>query len=213
MTAIRQATSTDAEFLSKIILQAGRSHTGTSIWDIAIGRSESEILGFLQRLTTIGVGHFCHTSRFLVAEDSGVAISAAASYITDADMFSRTHAGLVETAAGLGWDEQRTRAMFEGMMCWSKAVPPIPPNAFVIEWLATLPGFQGRGFAAQLLDEHCERARGQGFNTVYLHMQAGNKVAQSLYERKNFAVVDEKSDAEFRYAVGNSGLVLMAADL
>lgn len=49
---VRQGTIDDAGFLSWVILFSGRSHTGISLWDIAITGNDKEKLLFLRSLIT-----------------------------------------------------------------------------------------------------------------------------------------------------------------
>lgn len=210
---IREATSKDSKFLSQVVLQAGRSHTKKSIWDVSIEDTDENILKFIEQVTIVGDDHFCHHSKFHILEVGVLAVSAAASYFTSEKMMMNSGAALVEAAQRLSWSESKLKRLFEGMALWSKGVPEIQGDSFVIEWVATLPQYQRRGYAHDLVDLKLAQAKTHGFKSAYLHMQAGNKPAQSAYERKGFSVINSRENQEFSEVVGNSGLVLMKVEI
>ena len=74
----RPATAEDAPFLAWVMQEAGRSHLEKGIWVVMLPGDDEQRLEFVAELATTETLHFCHWSRFLVAEvDGGVGVKPA----------------------------------------------------------------------------------------------------------------------------------------
>jgi len=70
---VRIAEDRDANFLSWLILTAGRAHVRKGIWEVILGIPEKQCLHFLRLLSTTVIPHFFHHSCYLVADVDSVA--------------------------------------------------------------------------------------------------------------------------------------------
>jgi ribosomal protein S18 acetylase RimI-like enzyme len=82
---------------------------------------------------------------------------------------------------------------------------PTPGDHWVVEWVATLPEYRGRGLVAGLLQEMLERGRGLDYEAAQISIMIGNDAAQRAYESAGFAVVDEKTSPQLDALLGTPG--------
>ena len=68
--------------------------------------------------------------------------------------------------------------------------PPIPENAYYVQWLATDPRVHGRGLGKQLLTDVFARSRSRGFAEVQLDVNSAN-AAVGFYEHVGMEIVSE----------------------
>lgn len=69
---IRHASPEDASFLAKTILIVGRAHVKKGIWEVILGDTEEECVGFLHHISITQIPHLFHYSYYLIAEEDGV---------------------------------------------------------------------------------------------------------------------------------------------
>ena len=91
--------------------------------------------------------------------------------------------------------------------------PESPEDRWVIEWVATVPEFRGRGIVQQLLLAILEKGREQGFQKAQVAYLLGNEPARRSYERVGFETVSERRDADFEAALQAPGVACMHMDL
>jgi ribosomal-protein-alanine N-acetyltransferase len=85
-----------------------------------------------------------------------------------------------------------------------EAEPQTGPRAAYIATVEVLPGFRGRGIAAELLCRIEESARAAGAGSIWLHVDAENSAAIRLYERQGYA---RQGREEHYYARRRAALV------
>jgi translation initiation factor 4G len=113
----------------------------------------------------------------------------------------------------LGWSESEMSEFGERMLSLGTPFPPTPDEHWVIEWVATVPEFRGRGIVNELMLRILERGRARGFKTAQIGYLLGNLPAQRAYERVGFTTVDEKRDPDFEAVLGCPGIARMLRDL
>ncbi len=190
---------------------AARSHLPLGIWDVAIPDARPR-LDYLDALLGSETVSFCHHSRFLVAEVDGRQAAALSGY-EPAHHVEALDAASDEARARLGWGERFVRELASRMRPLLGAFPTLPPERWVVEWVATLPEHRGRGLAPRLLDAIRERGRDCGYSQGQIALLIGNTPAQRLYERHGFKIVDEKRDPDFEAALGCPGIARMHGPL
>ena len=91
--------------------------------------------------------------------------------------------------------------------------PDTPEERWIVEWVATLPEFRGRGIVNSLLLKILDRGRERGFEKAQIGYLLGNIRAQRSYERVGFKTVYERRDPDFEAALGCPGMACMYLDL
>ncbi len=204
---IRPADRGDTRFLAWVMQAAARSHLPRGIWDAAIPEDRAR-LDYLEALLSAETVSFCHHSRFLVAEIDGRQAAALSGYEPSRHL-EPLEAAAEEARARLGWGEREARDFARGMRPLVGAFPDLPPERWIVEWVAALPEHRGRGLASRLLDLVLERGRAAGYRLAQIAFLIGNTPARRVYERHGFAIVDEKRDPGFEAALGSPGIARM----
>lgn len=211
-TRLRPATPDDRAFLAWVMLAASRSHLPRGIWDLMVGGEDASVLAFLERLVNSEVPTFCHHGRFLIAEVDGVPAAALSGY-SGAD--GPGPLGEIEAKAyqDLGWSEDALIAANARVSEIAPCFPEQPPDAWIVEWVATRPEFRRRGLVHSLLESMLARGRSAGWRRAQISILIGNTPAQCAYERVGFRILDERRSAVFAARVGCPGIARLARTL
>jgi len=211
--AIRDATRDDAGFIAWAIQEAGRSHLDRGTWDIVLPMPESERLRFLAEIALAEARSFCHYGGFLIAEVDGQPISTLSAYVpreANVSTFIEAVHGVFEKA---GWSNSRIDEILARFGPLMTCAPKTPDEAWVVEWVATLPAHRGRGHANRLLEAILERGRDAAFEVSQIGVYIGNTPAQAAYEKVGFEVVEELRHPDFEAAMGCPGVRRMLQNL
>jgi len=209
---IREATPDDAAFLAWVKLIAARSHLTYGAWDHILELPEAKTLVFLENLCLSDAVHWCHYSRFLVAEVDGEPAAALCAF--DPQLHGG-HALDVEVVRLLRQSESQAD-MREGAgraAAVGSCMPDYADGAWVVENVATRPAFRGRGIVQDLLDAALDRGREQGFRRGQIAVLVGNETARRAYLRAGFEPDLEKRHPDFAAALGCPGIERLLRDL
>jgi GNAT superfamily N-acetyltransferase len=210
---IRQARPDDASFLAWVMLTAGRSHLEKGIWDIIIGRPESECLTFLEHLTVTAEPHMLHYSIFIVIEADGHPVAALSGYdpVTLGEETVAPHWPVVMEMMGL--TEEDMAAGQQGVAACLTCYPEPHEGAWIVESVATLPEYRGRGLIGALIGEILEEGRRRGFGLAQVSFLIDNTLAERAYQKAGFRIHDEKRHADFKAVLGCPGMARMLREL
>lgn len=206
---ITPATKHHAAFVAWVSLAAARSHLPRGFWDFYLDRGDREILHYLELLAQTAATHPFHHSAFLVAEVDGRPAAGLCGFFEEENGFREFGRVLAEVDAAVSRPPEAGRAGMARMGAFMSVVPEHRPRAWIVENVATLPGFRRRGLVSQLLDEMLARGETLGASCAELAVFIGNDSAQRAYEKAGFAVVSEKRSAELERTWGTPGLRLM----
>ncbi len=210
---IRPATPDDARFIAWVIQAAGRSHLPKGIWDIALPGDEEERLDVLQAIVTTRQLHFAHWTRFLVHEVDGVPAAALSAYESEAFGGDKLGLGMGEAFTTLGWSDEEMLAVPRRMAPFGSLGFPTPHSLWIVEWVATLPDYRGRGLVNALLLDILEQGREEGFVRSQIGYFIGNTPAKNAYEKVGYKYVDEYRHADWEAALGSPGVARLHLDL
>jgi ribosomal protein S18 acetylase RimI-like enzyme len=76
---------------------------------------------------------------------------------------------------------------------------------WLIEHVATLPEYRGRGLVQALIDHALEAGRAAGFQRASISFLIGNEAAERCYAKAGFAFAEEKRDPAFEAITGSPG--------
>ena len=203
---IRQATAGDAEFLGWVMLTAARSHLEVGIWEYINGQTGDQTLEYLRRLAVTETEHWCHWSRFLIAEVDGHPAAAMCGFEPEAHgmhVMLEVLPAVLE-ASGI------TEADFPGLMERGAVVTAVNSDyaegAWVVENVATVPGYRRRGLVDALLARILADGRALGYPRAQISVLIGNEPARNAYLKAGFEPDSEKRSPEFEAALGSPGL-------
>ena len=209
---VRSAEARDAEFLSWLILTAGRAHVKKGIWEVILGMPEEQCLHFLRLLSTTVVPHFFHHSCYLVADVDGVPRAGLGGYDPSINGNSALFQAVPEAFQRLGGGYPRISQ--DGtppriLTCIPKPVE----GAWMIDSVAAAPEFRRQGIVSKLLEAVVKQGRSKGFRHAQVNIYIGNASAQRLYEKHGFTILDEMRDPYFEAEIGSPGMARMLRDL
>jgi len=191
---------------------AGRAHVARGIWEVILARPEKDCLRFLQRLAVTDTPHLFHHSCYLVARVEGERAGALGGYDPRThgnEALLRAIAEFADGAGTAGPDpgaEERSRKVLP-------CIPDAVEGAWVIDSVATLPGFRRRGVADALLKAALKEGRRRGFGKAQINMYIGNEAAKRLYEKHGFRVSDERRSPDFEAQVGSPGMLSLLREI
>jgi ribosomal protein S18 acetylase RimI-like enzyme len=201
-TIVRDAGAGDAEFLAQVSLLASRAHVGWGMYDVVLGLPDDELLRYLEQLTATRAEFFHHFRRRLVGEVDGEAAGAIAGFVNDEASRNAFVPALLEVFGGDGLE-----SIAERRAPWLTCAIDPPEGAWVIELVATLPAFRGKGLSAALLDASLERGRAAGCREAVITYEIGNEPAAAAYRKAGFRFVGERRDPAFERTFRVPGLV------
>jgi translation initiation factor 4G len=208
---IRPADRGDTHFLVWVMQEAARSHLEKGILDLALPDDEQR-WAFLDAVSHTEAPSFFHHTNFLVAEIDGRQVAGLSGYEPKVAM-PQMQAANEEAAEALGWTDDDMQDMGDRFGIAATCFPDTPEDRWIIEWVATLPEFRGRGIVSQLLLEILDRGRERGYDKAQIGYLLGNTPAQRAYERVGFKTVYDRRDPEFEAALQCPGMACMHMDL
>ena len=201
---IRRARIDDAKFIARTILSAQRGHVSRGWFDIALDWPEPRCLAFVERLATAQSQSWWHVSQFILAEVEGEP-AAGLCAMPAAGTVSAGRSAITEVAERSGLNATETAAIFRrgayAASCWVQG----GEADWLIEHVASLPMYRGRGLVQALIDHALLTGKSAGFARASISFLIGNEAAQRCYAKAGFTFVEEKRDFEFEAITNASG--------
>jgi ribosomal protein S18 acetylase RimI-like enzyme len=201
---IRRAQADDAIFIARTILSAQRGHVSRGWFDIALDWPEPRCLAFVERIATAQNQSWWHVSQFLVAEVEGE-LAAALCAMPAAGTVSAGRSAITEVAERSGLGAAETAAIFRrgayAAGCWVQG----GEGDWLIEHVASLPMYRGRGLVQALIDHALLAGKSAGFAQASISFLIGNEAAQRCYAKAGFVFAEEKRDFDFEAITNAAG--------
>ncbi len=208
---IRPADRGDTRFLVWVVQEAARSHLEKGVMDLALPDDEKR-LAFLDAVSHAEAPSFFHYENFLLAEIDGRQIAALSAF-EPAIAIPQLEPAQVEAAQKLGWSDEELRDMRDRLAIAMTCYPETPDDRWIVEWVATVPEFRGRGIVNELLLTILDKGREAGYEKAQIGYLLGNTKAKRSYERVGFKTVSDRRNPDFEAALGCSGIACMHLDL
>jgi ribosomal protein S18 acetylase RimI-like enzyme len=204
LPAIRPARPDDAGFIARNILLSQRGPRPRGWFDIALGWPEPKCLDFIERLAVARQISWWHVSQFIVAEVDGVP-AAALCAMPSRGSLDMAGPALKEVGRDIGMSASDLAAMFRrgdySDSCWIQGTD----DEWLIEHVATLPEYRGRGLVQALIGHALAAGKEAGFARASISFLIGNEAAERCYAKAGFAFVEEKRDPAFEALTGAPG--------
>ena len=185
--SVRAATTADVPFLARTEFEASLAPFGRSFWDDLLSESGTDTVVFLEAVLREGASSWGAVEDFIVLEVEGTAAAACAVFAPDehAALGPLNLDRLDRVAAALSWTAETAaafRAAYQGI--WSGGADFLKPQAeLIVESVAVVPEFRGRGLGDALMLAAFDRARARGAANVGIMVIHGNDAAKALYEK------------------------------
>ena len=119
----------------------------------------------------------------------------------------------IEAAADeAGLDPSEPAAIFRrgayAANCWVQG----GEGDWLIEHVATLPEYRGRGLVQALIEHALQAGRAAGFKRASISFLIGNEAAERCYAKAGFAFAEEKRDPAFEAITGAPGFRVARAN-
>jgi len=193
---IRPARIDDAKFIARTILAAQRGHVARGWFDIALDWPEPKCLAFVERIATAQTQSWWHVSQFILAEVDGEP-AAGLCAMPAGGTVSAGRSAITEVAERSGLSASETAAIFRrgayAADCWIQG----GEADWLIEHVASLPMYRGRGLVQALIDHALSAGQSAGFARASISFLIGNEAAERCYAKAGFAFAEEKRDLDF----------------
>ncbi len=210
---IRQGRSGDADFIAWVMKVAGRSHLQQGIWDLALPGPDDKRLRYISQLVKADDRTFCHYKEFIIAEVDETLAAALTAYVPDNEVWENSLKLLQNILLDDGCTEEQIITMIQCLSPLQVSKAKIPDNTWIIDFVATLKEFRGRGLSGRLLDAVLDKGRKLGCETAQVVIFIGNAAAQKAYEKAGFRIVDEKRSPGIEAALGCPGIGILSRSL
>ena len=201
---IRRARLDDAEFIAWVILTAQRGHLPRGWFDIALNLPEPQCLAFVERIATAHRQSWWHVSQFIIAEVEGKP-AAALCAMPAAGTIRAARSAIGEAAETCGLNASELAAIFRRGAytagCWVQGAE----GDWLIEHVASLPLYRGRGLVQALIDRALAAGKASGFERASISFLIGNEAAQRCYAKAGFTFAEEKRHSDFEVLTNAAG--------
>jgi ribosomal protein S18 acetylase RimI-like enzyme len=193
---IRPAAPEDGDFIARTILSAQRGHRPRGWFDITLGWPEPKVLSFVERVARAWTPSWWHTSQFFIAEVDGdpaaalCALPAAGTGAAAQKAFAEVARDSALAASELSAIVQRSGYTEN---CWVQG----GEADWMVEHVAALPSYRGRGLVQALIDHALAAGRAAGYRQASISFLIGNDAAERCYAKAGFAFAEEKRDPAF----------------
>jgi ribosomal protein S18 acetylase RimI-like enzyme len=204
LPAIRPARADDASFIARNILASQRGPRPRGWFDITLGWDEPQCLAFVERIATAREPSWWHVSQFIIAEVEGQP-AASLCALPASGTRAAVRAAIEEVAAAIGLSATDLKAIFRrgaySANCWVQG----GEGEWLIEHVATVPAYRGRGLVQALIDRALATGRAAGYERASISFVIGNEAAERCYAKAGFAFAEEKRDPAFEALTGSPG--------
>jgi len=202
--AIRPARTDDASFIARNILASQRGPLPRGWFDIALGWDEPQCLDFVERIATAREPSWWHVSQFIIAEVEGKP-AASLCALPASGTGPAARAAIAVAARESGLDASEVDAIFQRGAytrdCWVQG----GEGEWLIEHVATLPEYRGRGLVQALIEHALAAGKNAGFERASISFLIGNEAAERSYAKAGFFFAEEKRDPVFEAITGTPG--------
>lgn len=211
---IRNARQSDAPFLAKAILIAGRAHVKKGIWEVILGLPEAQCFDFLQNIAITDPPHLFHYSCYFIATtDMQDMAGSLGGYNPELMGYQALQQAIPAVYSKLKLPEKISRGANERAARMMACLPKEIDNAWIIDSVATLPEYRGRGVAETLLFKVLDEGKKLGYKLSQVNMYIDNEPALQLYRKMGFAIIEEKCDKYFEENIGSPGMLSLVKHL
>jgi ribosomal protein S18 acetylase RimI-like enzyme len=203
-TLIRPAGPDDSAFIARNIQGGQRGPRPRGWFDIALGWPEPECLAFVAQVATAETRSWWHVSHFMIAEVDGEP-AAALCALPATGVGTAARAAIAEVAEKTGLSGSELAAIFRrgaySSGCWVQG----GEGDWLIEHVASLPEYRGRGLVQALIKRALAAGQAAGFRRASISFLIGNDPAERCYAKAGFVFAEEQRDPAFESLTGAPG--------
>ncbi len=206
---IRNATTSDIDFIIWIIETAGRSGRSVGFTDLIFpkSKSKSKTYDFLSDLICSDIRSLFHFSNFKIAEVNKQPVAGLSGYYTPEINSKHFKECLLTTQQKFKLSAEESDAMLNRIGVFVGCFPGLLDSAWVVEWVATKPEFRQQGITNSLLKTIVSKGIAENdCDVVQIAVAKGNTPAINAYKNIGFRYYDDKSSEQFESVFGYAGI-------
>jgi ribosomal protein S18 acetylase RimI-like enzyme len=209
---IRSASAEDGDFIARNILLAQRGQRPRGWFDITLGWPEPKVLSFVERIACARTRSWWHASQFFIAEVDGNP-AAALCALPAAGTSAAAQKAFAEVALDSALEASELSAIVRrsgySENCWVQG----GEGDWMVEHVAALPSYRGRGLVQALIDHALAAGRAAGYRQASISFLIGNDAAERCYAKAGFEFAEEKRDPAFEALTGAPGFRRFAREI
>ncbi len=210
---IRDARVSDAPFIAWSMCEASRGHLRRGFWDVMCARDEAACLKWLELMARGDSRAWTSFAGFIVAEVNGRAVAALEGFDPRRATNEILTAVINQAARGMGWGDDEIVRIYNRFLPLLTCTHEYEREAWIVENVATLADWRGKGLCGALIEKILERGREHRRQLAQLTVLIGNDPAIRTYQKHGFTIAAEKRGAEFERALGAPGMYKMTRRL
>ena len=202
---IRKATSEDASFLAKMMLESSRAGKKSGLFDLVFSSSDDKVLlESIAKLSKTTAKNHCHYNNFLIAELDNKAVGTLCSY----EPRIATKESFVEALKEIGCDDDVSKRLEIIFDCDFN----LNNRTLMFDFMEELEGFIDVGVLKELMRKSLLAARLKGYRIAQTLVEIGSLDTLLFYKKLGFKEIQEKECEAYREEFGRNGLVLLAIE-
>lgn len=204
---IRNATTSDTDFIIWIIETAGRSGRSVGFTDLLFPESKSKTYGFLSDLICSDIRSLFHFSNFKIAEVNKQPVAGLSGYYTPEINSEHFKECLLATQKKFKLSAEQSDEMLNRIGVFVGCFPGLLDSAWVVEWVAVKSEFRRQGIINNLLRNIIsEGIVEKKCAVIQIAVAKGNTPAINAYKNIGFSFYDDKSSEQFESVFGYAGM-------
>jgi GNAT superfamily N-acetyltransferase len=211
---VRRATTEDIPFLSWVMFTAARSHLDKCVWETIFDEDEAGVRELLERTAQTDTTHWCHGSRFWIADVGGEPAAALCGFVPETEGSAPLGEAMLSVVREqLSYPEERIGKFLQRGAISMSGMPDDLEEVWGVENVAVVPKYRGTGLTDRLFEHVLEEGRSRGFSRAQILCLIGNEPGQRAWERNGFQLQTERRSEAFEALFACPGAKLFAQDL
>lgn len=210
---IRRARADDLGFVVWVMITAAQSHLDRCVYEILFDLDAAELSDLYGRVACSESLHWCHLSKFWIAEVDGDPAGAMCGYDPLTEGNDALAAAIVPLLGEWGKSEEDLQEILRKNEIMESCLPKPFPHAWGVENVAVKPHFRGRGITDRLFEQVLAEGRDKGYECAQIMCLNGNRPAEAAWRRAGFELKADYHSREFERTFGCRGLKLLVQNL
>lgn len=197
---VRKASESDAAIIAEALLESSRSGKKTGLFDLVFDTSDdSQLLQYLEQLSTTTTKSYCHFTNFLIAVAEGKSVGVVCGY----EPRIATHEIFSKALKEIGFDESYHERIAAYLLC----EPEVDNTTWVLDFMMAKHDFKTFEIFKELVAKSMLTARLKGYRKVQTMIEIGSVENELIYKKLGFKIVDEKRSEYYKEQFGRAGIM------
>jgi len=210
---VRRAQPHDLDFVVQVMLTAAQSHLERCVYEVLFDLGSSQLKNLYRRVACSDAAHWCHLSKFWIAEVDTEPAGAMCGYDPSTEGNDALSDAILPLLVESGRSEQDLRGIIDRNAIMDSCLPKQFPGAWGVENVAVEPRFRGQGITDRLFEEILSEGRSRSYECAQIMCLNGNRRAEAAWRRAGFELRADYTSPAFQQTFGCPGLKLLVRDL